>query len=110
MLTVTDVKITNLELNLSVQEQDAFFRAKGAVTSGYTTYKKRNWASGTTFREPWTFIRHFFNAAGDEVGGYSELNVLTTYEPPRKWAAEFKANLLYQPLMDVGTPNDETQS
>ena len=109
-MPISETKITNLELNLvSVQEQDAYFRERGAVTSGYSTVEKRHWSSGTTYREAWTFIRYFFDASGDEIGNYSEkLNHVTLFEPPRKWAAEFKAHVKHQPLMDVGTPSDET--
>lgn len=79
--------------------------AAGAVESGILMLRRRSY-NGQEYLEPWPYLRHFFNAAGDEVGYISDIwpGHIHWFSPPRRWDPTIKDHFhitqVYRPEHD----------
>lgn len=81
------------------RDQVQQFVAAGAVESGFITLSNRNWYTREIVWTPWPAIRHFFNAAGTEVGYFNRVTgTVHMFQPPRVWHETLKAVLVTEPL------------
>lgn len=78
-------------------EQRERARELGAVERGHLRVPglRRDYYTGDPTHKTVTEVTHWFNEDGDEVCSTSTINpdYITVFDPPRKWAPEFKQNM-----------------